>query len=612
MVAPVVAANVMAAPPAATASIQSTAIVQEGPYWNTWVANSRPEYKRHEGASIAPGASFYAILDISRYQYLVQGSGLGAGKVAAPVVDAIKNAIARKWNSVKFVVRPMITGGSIAAGAGFQQQYILKVNLKKLLPTPGEEIKHLRIRDNYSHAVSSDDDSLESVSSELSAAIDKVMVSLEAKEGQQGCSQIVFSIWSGDGTTPLDYVVHTVSIRPSGQEGPGCEGFELQTGAGAIAGFASNAGKNQNDAVFLFLEFRNPEGHLDSGVFFVDTKAYKSGASGVFSWQLGQSLTQFLRFHLKKEMYDPTLDQSIRAAREFGNLIFSTAHDERGRDEAKSARNAFENLKGDNPRVFVKARTAEGKPLYVPLALLSAGTKAGAGKYHLINEPLPLERPASNEAETCVREWTFVMEPKNGAVSTGGNTSDSRSSVSQLALPTNQNGDPGDYISEFLTDDRYSKKYAERVVMVAHHDTGFLRFTNGLNEAGLPVSTPMRTFENGSVTVLLICSGAGPEEDETRIMDELNNKGVDCVVASPYPIQKNDAELLAQTLSAELKSGEWRGKSFVDLLLKSVRKASESFGAGNDYEKNLFLNRMRLLVVAGNHQIKICNPEKKK
>jgi TRAP-type C4-dicarboxylate transport system substrate-binding protein len=578
--------------------------------WNSWV-------QLEEDASVVryliPGRDYVLKLDLSRHAY--------ANKLsvdASPETKrAIREAIDSHTPSLRLKVRPRLIGEAVVRQEGSLSEYPLQINLDRLRePSEAQAESETTLLERYANDLKN----LPMLSTRLGAGSIDVKVSATQVTG---CAQIVLSIWDESGLRPLDYLVHTVSVRDPQQAAPQCEQEPLQGGFKSLSGMLTSTGPVQADAALLLIEVPRPD-RTDTVALYVDAKRYRSALNdpkaedpGLYSWQLTPKFSMEDLVgdrHLLLDLIDGARSSgSYKAA---ANSLFANlfgASDAKSQLQALNAAHSLAELPSTperSPVVLLRATTAHNSLVYIPLGLL------GAHDANLLDIRLTVVQPMSRESYvgSCIDRWTLgiprtlekfdrpislpALPPRMTRAATLGDLKlyfNSSSVIDQFRAP------PG--AAQPAAEPASAPQKGEALVLVAHQEKGNLWFTGGGTGERLEKGDYVRSFPPGSIAVLAACSAANPKEDNQTLLEMLNRNGIDAVIASPFPIEAPLGVALAQAFVVAAKDAYAANEdpTIRELFDRAITAASTSLGADAPPP-----DRKLEFIIIGNHELRLC------
>jgi len=545
---------------------------------------------------LEPQKQYEVTLDLSLYAYFERRS---AG-VGGEVKKLIEDAIVAGSKTITLTVRPLLFGRGLERAPKFEPELNLKLTLERL-KTPSAD--QAREDSAVLARLGRGEISIDEAAARLEAG--RVTIPIRTTEFS-GCGQVVFSIWDESGKRPLDYVVHTVSVRNTGDPVPKCEGTKLQSGFRSLSGIVTAGGDVDADAALQIIEFDTPNGPITEALF-VDAEQYRLARAdstltdrGVYAWPLitpletyvgGQQQLLALIISARK------LGNYASAARELEKRLFPKA-DESGSDDSRAlqALVALAKRKPNPPVVLVRALTAQNVPVYIPLSLLASKDANILSQRISVIHPLPRERYEG--ANVCVDRWSLGVPQKiDGLPDTISLTPSERMS----RYPTVPE------LVRFL-DTKASSSLAagrsEALVLLAHQGEGNLWFTdNGTGERVIPEDY-QRQYPPGSLALLSACSAVNPKDDNELVVKLLNDHGIDVVVGSPFPVEVSYGVELTRSFirAADEAYSRKSTPTVVELFNTAAAIAAEELK-----DKAEFKEKVLEFVIVGDHELRLCN-----
>jgi hypothetical protein len=268
----------------------------------------------------------------------------------------------------------------------------------------------------------------------------------------------------------------------------------------------------------------------------------------------------------------------LAAARELALKLFTG---EGGSDaDAKSAEKAFKELVKESPtRPVIVARvsservnsTGQHKTFFLPLGILSArGTDAEPpylSQPITVVQPLPRERYRSRKS--CIAEWTFGIPTELDKVGSLVGMVTEKAKGKWLdnleALKT--------YFADIHKPD---DSPGQGFLLLAHHNRGKLWFESEENRVNR--EDIRRSFPPNSVGILAACSAASASYDNSLLVRDFNQLGLDAIVASPFPIPARYGTRLAVQFTRavqELRQDGVKEITVADLFSHAIKRTAE-------------------------------------
>jgi hypothetical protein len=544
-------------------------------------------------------------LDLSAFNYATlreapQSSGTKAG---AAVQGLLQDP---SVSDVTLTIKPMIPEGSAIRLMDTSAFHTMRVDLAKIR------------NPDFSAANKYTDNELtiSNLSKQASAGTIQFQISAEAS----GCATIAFAIFKG--LRPLDHLVQRIAVGADNKSIPSCGNDDSKVNQ-AVSG-----GLDSLREVALGIEGFGPS-LMGAGAFHVfDFSTYSmavfvDGRSDhhVYGWQTETSVVEYVKtdnfqnliMKARKDATDNKHGSYIDAATELSKVLFSTKPGSVTAVEAKNAQASFKSLVKESqgpPLVVVRVASSmvdgQNRSIYVPLGILGAD---GEGKF--LDKPIVVVQPMAIErfpkADKCIGEWTFAVPNKLRG-------------VPDKVMPADFF--PAKYPGKRITDIQQFKPYlagpppvtapmlmkasdAIGLVVLAHQDEGFLWF--GESTEHIMQQDIERDFPSGSVGIFAACSTASPKGRNTALLQKLNERGVDTLIASPFPIDAGYGVAFASSFAevVEQMTEAKKQPTILELFNLAIQKTGQKFKEKNngDYAE-LGLE----YVLLGNPAITLCNP----
>ncbi len=577
-------------PPAiATPSIETPTSRERKPElsWNVWVTRNEVPV-----SAIEPGKAYVAWLDLSRIKYIPNQSVAAAGTVQDAIVQA-------SGNKLQFRVRAVSLSDLIEFEDAATKELPLVISLERLKTPSDSELAQFA---SLHSQVKAGSRPLSDLVNLASAGMLPVPFRTTT---QSGCAQIAFSIWDESGVQPLDNIVITLPVTQHPNSPLQCNAPWIQGGFGSLLGAVTSQERSPFQAALQWVEYKGPGGKPKSLAIFVDAsggasdpKAAKSAQSRVHVW--------FPETLLSKYMSDSLIAQ-VRKARsgpDYGpvanSLKLKLFNDPDHQEQSAEALAALVALTRDAQKpltLLVRAIAADGSFFYPPLSLLAA---VGGPLAHrpTVVYPLPRENYARSQ---CVSGWDVavpaVLSPV-GAISL---------SKAEMSGPMNRisNLDQlrGYFAGATAAASAPASTGGEGLVLLAHHGRGSLWFEgDGVTGPHIDIEENLKRFRSGSVAILGACSTANPDSDNQLLVEKLNRRGVDAIIASPFPVEPSYGVSLAkaalQVIVAERAAK--RSPTLADIFQKATTLVA------NGPEGKGFSQKGLEFVILGNADIRLC------
>jgi hypothetical protein len=500
---------------------------------------------------------------------------------------------------LKFTVRPLLFGPALARAPGFKTEDTLTLDLDRLRAVSdiqAEKDADVLGRLARGHL------SIDSAAARLGAG--SITVPIRATQFS-GCAQVVFSIWDEAGTRPLDYVVHTVSIRTPDQAPPDCEQTKLQSSFHSLSGALTARGSADVDAALHIIEFNTANGAATLALF-IDAEKYRAARAdsgladrGVYSWPLITPLQDYVGDQqqlLSLITSARTAGNYATAARELQNRLFPDAGE--GESDDRRALQALIDLtkrKRGVPVILVRALTAQNTPVFLPLGLLSSKDANILAQRVNVIYPLPRERYEADKA--CIDRWALGVpqriDPLGDTITVA-----SSSRMSRYATLTE--------LIQFLNSQPVAQiptGRSEALVLLAHQGAGNLWFTgSGTVDRVIP-ENHKRAYPPGSLAFLSACSAVNPKDGNLRVVQLLNNHGIDVVVASPFPIEVSYGVALTRAFIEAAHDAYFNQR---DPTVLQLFDTAAAMAADRLKDQAQLKEKMLEFVIIGDHGIRLC------
>jgi hypothetical protein len=551
---------------------------------------------------------------VSRYQYHTR-----RGARIDPEFEAkLRQAADRKQKQIKFVIRPILLGGTLEFSDRPVYRRVMEVMLDRLRVEPGTEVIEKRFFDDFRGGKVP----LSAFAGFVQAG--KITFGVSAEES--GCAFIALSIWDESGTFPLDHLVHTVDVRAAGEVSHKCIGddkdeSELRGGLATLLNTSLELGESSAGRADAALHvFEIPHGTKKKSIaVFVDGTRYEAAPEsssaqerGVFAWELESTLSDYLanprqllvKLNAARGKAEKEVDDAYsEVAEELATKIFS-ALDKQQDKTAKAARVALQELvknAKEQPIILARMYSGHNESVYLPLGLLAArGSNRVLSKPITVVQPLPRERYFSGK--TCIDPWTFAIPEELSGVKGSINFPQAGTGTSQgwreqlvrtlAALK--------DYLGETQAAARPTK--GEGFLLLAHHDEGNLYFVKP--EDRIIRENVKRDFAPGSIAILSACSLGSPQGDNRAILEKLNRNGVDALIVSPFPIRADYGKQLSLEFASVIRDqrAARNTPTLAELFDEAAKRTMQYF-----QREAVKFDEMALeFLIAGDHSLRLC------
>jgi len=577
--------------------------------WNIWA-------QRHVDKTVVyflePGLDYVLHLDLSRYAYQESQS-----TVATPwVKEVLRRELDAGRTNVRLKVRPHLLGESLRQPVMGMTEFNLDLTLDRLRgPTEEKALGESRLLAQ----LRGDPAAVPRLSQKLGAGSVAVPVSASLTPG---CAQVVLSIWDESGLRPLDHIVHNVSVRRAGQPVPSCERIALQGDFKSLIGVLTTRSSHA-DAALQLIEVPTNSG-TDTIALYVDAARYRRALAdptladrGLYGWQLERPFSMEALVGQHHELLD-----LVNGARQSGSyrlaaeslakkLFTATRETETQALAAVSALRAIPPTKRP-PMLMLRASTARNVPVYLPFGLLGARDAGLLSGRITVVHPLPRE----DYGESCIDRWILgiprtldqvtgvitlpelparmtrihALDELKGFFGRDSSVLDLFRSGATSASPTASTLAP-------------RPGRAEALVLLAHQSEGKLWFTDSGTGERIETTDLRRDFPPGSVAILAACSTANPTGDNQAVLELLNRRGIDAVVASPFPIEASFGVELAKAFveAGRAAYGAGRTPELRELFDSALDIAAVQLG-----EQAPARDKALEFMILGNHQLRLC------
>jgi hypothetical protein len=290
----------------------------------------------------------------------------------------------------------------------------------------------------------------------------------------------------------------------------------------------------------------------------------------------------------------------VGAAQELRDVLFTGKGD--GANEANLALAALQEIVEQSAtrpvivaRVFSEIQQGQGQngSAFVPLGVLAAkGDGAVLKKPITVMQPLPRERYKN---EICIDDWTFGFPDKLEKVNED----------LSLLLPKNPIGTWYHDIPT-LKDTYFSdatpagNRPPQGFLLLAHHGHGNLWFDD--ERKRIIQQNIKREYPPGSVVVFAACSVATPNYD-SKFVQRFNERGVDALIASPFPVPATYGTRLAVEFSQAIEEKK-AGTTISDLFAAAIDGTARRL----EKESQRHFEEMGLeYVLLGNPKLVLCD-----
>jgi hypothetical protein len=469
--------------------------------------------------------------------------------------------------SVYLVIRPVLFNATL-------------INRKDLRPMQvnGERLRESKRAEQEAFLAELNDGeiSLPSFAEQVQAGV----FSFEILTREEGCATLALSVWDESGTIPLDHLIRRVRVGGNTDCGAGVEMAQgLSSGMRTL--LETGSGPGPVHAALHIFEIEDIGAPKSSIAVFVDAAASLADSAaestadpaetptgtavpaaaaervrthldpGVYAWVLRTPLSDYIATTLPAQLEkarslaaDNGKDPYSVVATGLADQLFVAQRDDPAqKNAAHAALAALQRIvkEKDDPVILARIVSTNGDQLYLPLGLLAASMPEPIlARSPTVVQPLPRELYAHDE--TCVEPWTFGIPTKLDKVD-DAYLADVKADPSVGSWLRNV----GELVAYFGEEGRKTGKPGEGLVLLAHHERGDLWFTDRASPAR-PQHID-RHYPRGSVAVLAACTTAGVEHDNRIILADLNDLGIDAMIASPFAVRATYGTRLAVEFS---------------------------------------------------------------
>jgi Leucine-rich repeat (LRR) protein len=571
---------------AETVEVSGEAEAPSGPWWNTWITHRGTSDNVAE-TTLESDNEYTFYLELSAAQRRNLQNGELSTSLEASLRDRLSKMLSSGVVYTAVLVRVSILGRSVgfsqkvdssaewysgtwSPNAGSTSAMPMRIDLSRLFPYPysrfGNEI-------------------------DPSVALRGGGLRFGLKALKDGCSAIAISIWDDTRSVPLDHFVRLVSVGKTSQ----CDG-QLEEKETSHKIYSAIPGMVQPDVSLQVFDF-TLNGTTHSASFMAIRKPTDGCES--YQWNSDAELTGLV---LGSNQFGASLADARATDGVYSSIADQVARavfPQRRKAKCGSAE-AFNALialsKNQEIRMFAYISDDRDRLLIVPLGLLTMlmsdqGDRVFAHDIRLLQ---PMVRETLGETD-CVGNWTFVLPSAlDGIVDPKFLEPPPSLATDKRVLRSRQ-----EFESQFLdsTDD---SKGPTGLVVLAHHDDGVLTFS------GAGDSVVFTRFErdwgDGSIAVLSACQTANLTAS-TKLIDRLNDKGVDGVIVTSFPLEIHFGIRFAFNWSDVIAQNSDKTITLEEVFSKAVGQTVEDLASTTgERARGMGLE----LVLVGNPKLKIC------
>lgn len=562
--------------------------LQPGPWWNSWITRRGASEDSEE--TILKARQQYSL-------YLELSSGqkrdLEKGELSTTLDRALRERLVKMVQdgevNTSFVIRISVIGRALALGKGVDS--VAEWSYGTWLNHEGGAPASAVLNVDLSRLLLKETNSLAADNANSSILLRGGGVRFGLDTLDPGCAAVAISIWDDTGTVPLDHLVHVVNV--GGQSRSCAAEINEQE---AVPSLYSVATSNIAPDIALHVFNFTLNGATKSASFMALRTPVPPCAS--YSWAGDATLNDLV---LNSTKFAKTLADARDIDGYYssvGEQIADAVFPSRQPGTCGSAE-AFDALRtaarDKDVRVFARISDQSGRLLIVPLALLAMFEDGGQRVFaHDIRLFQPIARETLGETD-CVSSWTFVLPAALDGIN----------DPSVLEPPPSLNGDTrvirskSDFIKQFINIESSSDS-PSGLLLLAHHQDGVLTFSKTGDTLGF--NKFERDLGDGSIAVLSACETTNLSTS-TKLVDRLNDKGVDGLIAASFELDTGFGIRFAFNFAQVVANNTNQTITLEDAFEQAVSATvSELTASKGDRARGMSLE----LVLAGNPRLKIC------
>lgn len=591
-------------------------------YWNVWVES---EGKTVDALEIEDPAPYMVQLDLSPFDYqrLLTRGYLTTGTMSDAHVKATLARYSQHSKKIELLVRPIAVGNHVAVAMPKGVFEPLTVDLQRFGQPETLEAKKADVSFLSSFARMSRQSQFSP--RELAKNIRGGLVSFAVTPKAVGCATIAFSVWLkiGGSQQPLDHLVFRIPVRKSQTDKPPCDNKkELARLSAGLGTLLSGAVSRIEDAEFTadagLHIFEHGVGKAEASIAVLVARRDATGAVDVFSWQTESIISTFIENrtqlpdHVRRARiaaYNDDREYPYADVAELLRLKLFSGQSDDDKKQAEQALKTLQNLAAQKarPRVAARLYSFRNEPLYIPLNLLSARS-ANPILMNPIAVLQPLPRESYLASRVCIGGWTFGIPDQLGDADRANAVI--RGFVSANAhwlLPRLR--DRKDAMRFFETQKpREGGNRSEGFLLLAHQGNGQLWFNEA--EGKIQKEHIKRKYPEGSVAILTACSTANQSENNSEILNKLNQQDVHGMVVSPFPVDAEYSAWLAVGFAQAIKVARDQRLtlSLVELFEHAVKLVTEGLKVATDtsISSQTAEDMAREFLIIGDHTLRLC------
>jgi len=586
------------------------------PYWNVWFEDGTQVVPLSD---IATDRTYNLVLDLSAYSF---GDVLSALAASGETDKRVVEYVTKAQGTVKIRLRPIVTGAMWTEIE--HRDVLLEIDRARFGPVSEDEDKlNRRFQDQEIDLRSFADQvrAAKVVATGLVPIPPNTPLTLPVKTGPNpGCGLVAFSVWDESGIVPLDHLAFTIQVGKQSAETDECfaDGEQTNvfvTGLESLLMPAVNQKTFQGQQVAAGLhifEVAVKKNKILPLAVFVDGRDPDPKNLRVIDWQLDVPLSEFLQNEvpaLLNEAQMNAIDNNLNAYAYLAGklrdrLFFDVQQDQK--IAAESAWTMLKDIAREGRILLTRLVDRNGNMLYLPLGLLHAGgdSKPLDGTLTVV-QALPRARYTRDD-KRCVNTWSFMI-PKKLAGAPENLLSDANRDTSSIWI--DQIFEDGEhfkthYLRYRAGEEALPESPAEGLLMVAHQSNGSLWFDSNAHK--LSYGDIQRPYAPGSAAILAACEAAGIDDKNRLVLEQLNDRGVDLIIAAPYQVRYGYAAPLIIKLDQLIRD------VYADRDPKRDRRVVKLFDEAAMQVQNKIKKSMadmkREFLILGDPEVSLCQP----
>jgi len=338
-----------------------------------------------------------------------------------------------------------------------------------------------------------------------------------------------------------------------------------------------------------------------------------AGDPGVYAWQLASVLSTYVS---KPDQLPQLIQEAHQAimtgaktkypyeevARELALKIFS-GKNEYDREQAAKGRAAFLDAVEStaDPVVVVRFVSAYGTTSFIPFGLIAArGNSPVVSKRFTVVQPLPQVRQMTTN---CVDAWNLARPKLLQGV--GGEALKQLATTAGTILPESFHvlPDHPSLTKYLLGKDTIGPEHGEGLILLAHHDKGYLRYNDTDRPARIAKEYIERQFQPGSVAVIAACTTVGNADETSGIVNRLVSQKVDTLIVSPFAVDAQFGTHFALEFEKQVvaERARKRGTSIRTLFEQATANVTAAFE-----DQSLHRDMALEFMLVGDADLRLC------